>query len=408
MRVLVLDSHFPKPGNPVMGRWALDQVQAFRRAGMELEVLAPTSWVPRALAGSERAGGARAWAACPPRHDWDGLEVRYPRWPLYHRGPHHRVDFAAPQPQLALAAPFLGRTLDRAVESFGPDVVYAQASAVNGHLAARLRRRHGLPYVLTEHDFDEIRACRRHRLRRRHYRRVMSGAAKVVAVATRMEREIAALFPGVDVVTVHNGADPPPAAPPRPPELEGRDVVLAVGGFFERKAIPSLVEVFARAAPSRPAAVLRIAGDGRERPAVERAVRESGVADRITLLGNLPHARVLHEMAWADAFALIGWDEPFATVYLEAMAAGAPVVCCSDGGITDVVRDGVHGRVVPPRDVPAAAAALADLLTDPERRRAMGREAARLVRERLTWDRHARRMAEILESAAPIGSTPRS
>jgi glycosyltransferase involved in cell wall biosynthesis len=411
VRVLVLASHFPKPGNPAMGRWALDQAQALRRAGLELHVVAPTSWVPRALAGVERLGGARAWASAPAVHEWDGLEVRYPRWPLYHRGPHHRLDVAAPQAQLALAAPFLRRRLDAAVRAFRPEVVYAQASAVNGHLAAGLRERHGLPYVVTEHDFDEIRAAARHRLRRAHYRRAMGGATTVIAVATRMEREIAELFPGVPVRTVHNGADLPVATPTDratadPAGASATDpsgapaTILSVAGFFERKALPLLVEAFSRVVPSHPGAVLRIAGDGRERPAIERAIAVHGAADRITLLGSIPHDEVLREMRAADLFALVGWDEPFATVYLEAMAAGTPVVCCSDGGITDVVRDGVHGRVVAPRDVEAAAAALDDLLADPDGRRRMGEAGRRLIAENLTWDRHAAEMAEVLRRAA--------
>jgi glycosyltransferase involved in cell wall biosynthesis len=400
VRVLVLASHVPKPGNPAMGRWALDQAQALRRRGLELRVIAPTSWVPRALGRARWAGGARAWASAPERHDWDGVTIEYARWPLYHRGPHHALDVRVPQLQLAPAERLLRRRLDAAVRDFAPDVVYAQASAVNGHLAVGLHARHGIPYVLTEHDFDEIRQCARRPMRRRHYARVMSGASCVIAVATQMEREIAALFPGVRVRTVHNGADPPTAAAPgRPEDLRGRTVVLSVGGFFERKAMPSLVEAFGTVAARHPDAVLRIAGDGRERPAVEAAVARSGAAERVALLGVRPHEEVLREMAWADVFALVGWDEPFATVYLEAMAAGTPVVCCSDGGIVDVVRDGVHGRVVPPRDVAAAARALGDLLGDHAARRAMGERARALALE-LTWDRHAAEMEEIFRAAA--------
>lgn len=392
MRVLVLASHFPLPGNPVMGRWALSQAHALVRHGLELRVVSLTSWLPRALA--RRGGRLAAWAAVPPEHRWDGVDVVYPRWPLYHRGPHHSLDVAVPQLQLALVAPWAGRAVGRELRAFAPDVVYAQGVAVNGHLA----RRTGLPYVLTEHDLGELRACARHPARRRHYARILGDAQLAVAVSHAMEAELVALFPHARTRTVHNGADPP-AVPAATERADGRRIVLAVGALVERKAFPLLVDAFGRIARRHPDALLRVAGDGPQRPQVERAIAAHRLEGRVELVGELPHDDVLREMARADVFALVGWDEPFATVYLEAMAAGTPVVCCSDGGIVDVVEDGVHGRVVPPRDAAAAAAALDELLGDESRRRAMGAAARRLVVDRLTWDRHAAEMADILRAA---------
>ena len=57
---------------------------------------------------------------------------------------------------------------------------------------------------------------------------------------------------------------------------------------------------------------------------------------------------------------------------MEAMAAARPVVASDVGGIPELVDHGVHGLLVPPRDPPALAAAIAELLRDPARARAMG------------------------------------
>ena len=100
--------------------------------------------------------------------------------------------------------------------------------------------------------------------------------------------------------------------------------------------------------------------------------------------------------AWADCFALFGWDEPFATVYLEAMAAKTPILCCSDGGICDVVKHGIHGLIVPPRDMPAAAAALDQALNAPADLRLMGENGHALVSQSLTWDIHTDRLVGML------------
>ena len=107
----------------------------------------------------------------------------------------------------------------------------------------------------------------------------------------------------------------------------------------------------------------------------------------------------MQEMVWCDAFALIGWDEPFATVFIEAMSAGKPIVCANDGGITDAVRDGVHGRTVPPHDLPAATAALDALLLDETQRIRMGAAAQSLAVEHLSWDANAQDDAQLFQAA---------
>jgi glycosyltransferase involved in cell wall biosynthesis len=228
----------------------------------------------------------------------------------------------------------------------------------------------------------------------------MRGASMMTPVANAMERDIHRLFPGVPTQTVHNGADPIPASivqNPRPPELAGKKVVFSAGGFFKRKGIPQLVGAFGKVAPRHPEALLRIAGDGGDRPEIEAAIARSGVAGRITLLGAQPHERVLQEMVWSDLFALIGWSEPFATVYLEALAAGRPIVCCNDGGINDVIQNEVHALTVPPKDIDAAAAALDRLLTDENVRLRMGSAARELFDTRMSWDARARAMIDVFE-----------
>ncbi|MEI8332011.1 MAG: glycosyltransferase, partial [Methanomicrobiales archaeon] len=115
-----------------------------------------------------------------------------------------------------------------------------------------------------------------------------------------------------------------------------------------------MVDAFAPFAARHPEALLRIAGDGDLRPDVEARIQAHQLHGRVQLLGLVDHSTVLQEMAWSDAFILIGYDEPFATVFSEAMAAGRPIITASDGGINDVLINHVHGIAVPPRDTYAA------------------------------------------------------
>jgi glycosyltransferase involved in cell wall biosynthesis len=93
------------------------------------------------------------------------------------------------------------------------------------------------------------------------------------------------------------------------------------------------------------------------------------------------------------------------TVVLEGMASGRPVVATANPALSEFVKDGVTGILVPPGDVDAMADAIAGLLADPDRAAEMGKAAAMDVRQRFTTDIMARGLAELALSVVP-GRTP--
>jgi glycosyltransferase involved in cell wall biosynthesis len=225
----------------------------------------------------------------------------------------------------------------------------------------------------------------------------------MIDVSNRMRDIRRSVFPDVQSVVVHNGADPVPGelrARPRPPELRGKLVVSCVSAWYGRKGIPKLVEAFDLVAGQFPDAVLRLVGDGPDRPAVEAAIAAATHREQIQVVGRVPHEQALQEMCWADIYALIGKDEPFATTYTEAMMAGLPLIWPSDCGHNDVLQDRVHGIRVPPWDVGGAAAALGQLLGDGGLRRRMGDLNREFALGSLTWDANARKLIEIFRGAA--------
>jgi glycosyltransferase involved in cell wall biosynthesis len=401
LRILMLAHYFPKPGNRVMGTWALAQAQALRRAGAEVRVVSFTSWLPR-FAG--RLGIKPAWSLCPPGMDWEGLPVTYPRWPLYWSGPVGKFTYRRPAAQARLCGLSARRRLDRVFSEFKPDAVLTHHSLFNGGLARRIKQRHGIPYSVTEHDLDEVRACHKFPARRAVMDRALRSADAVICFSERMKSELEALFPGIATRLIRNGSDPLPRelfSNPRPEAIQGKAVVMSAGIFYERKGFPLLVRAFAKVAARYPNAVLRIAGDGSEKPKVLAAMQETGLGpDRVQLLGSLPNAQVKQEMVWADIFASIGWDEPFATVCIEAASAGKPIIWARDGGINDVLRDGIDGLSVTPRDIESAAAALDRLLGDAELRARMGRSSRETFDRELTWDNHAEQMIRLFRDAS--------
>lgn len=125
-----------------------------------------------------------------------------------------------------------------------------------------------------------------------------------------------------------------------------------------------------RAVAELPCAHLVVLGDGELRAALEAAVREIGIAGRVSFTGWW--ADTAAAISDLDVIALSSRNEGTPTALIEALAAGRPVVATDVGGVRSVVVDGKSGFVVPPADPVALGSALARLLADPELRRRMG------------------------------------
>ena len=89
-----------------------------------------------------------------------------------------------------------------------------------------------------------------------------------------------------------------------------------------------------------------------------------------------------------DVALLPSWEEPFGRVVVEAMAMAVPVVATSVGGPAEIIRDGIDGLLVAPRQPEALAGAITWLLADESRCRAMGAAARTAAVERFGQERH--------------------
>lgn len=400
LRILFFASFFPKPGNPWMGTWALTQAQALARQEVDLLVVSGTAWLPSFLATTP---GAKAYANCPTEYTWTGnVQVRYPRWLYYPIPPIRQWAYRNPEPYLQLAWWSARQALCRLVDQFQPDVLFCHHSLPNGWIVAHLPSHLQRPIITLDHDFDEIEDSNAFSQRKAAMQFVADHAWAMLTVSKRMETSLRNLCPNTRILTQHNGIDPLPETlfhQHRPVDLNGKTVILTCALFAERKGIPLLIEAFSRIANHYPDTLLRIIGSGPDETKIQQTVVRLNLHDRVQLIGKKSHADVLQEMVWADCFALVGWNEPFATVYLEAMAAGKPIICCQDGGINDVIQDGVEGYTVPPKDIAAAATALDRMLGNAAQRQIMGRNAQRLILEKLTWNAKTTELIKLFEQA---------
>jgi glycosyltransferase involved in cell wall biosynthesis len=172
----------------------------------------------------------------------------------------------------------------------------------------------------------------------------------------------------------------PPAAPAIVPELidvEGwralfarnaarpdpsRFTILTVCRFYPRKRLNLLLRAASvlrsRGLPVR----CRVVGDGPERERLLALWRELRLEGVVEWLGNLPQAALARQYNACDAFCLPSVQEGFGIVFLEAMAAGKPIVAARAAAVPEVVEQGL---LVEPENSEALADAIARLEADP-------------------------------------------
>jgi glycosyltransferase involved in cell wall biosynthesis len=213
--------------------------------------------------------------------------------------------------------------------------------------------------------------------RRVLFRRWALARSVLVVVPSRLLEDLARRvwrLPGDRVLYVPNGVDvarfsssardPTPWFARRPDEL----VIGTVAPLRPEKNVGRLLRVFAtfdRSITLR----LVIAGDGTERPGLERLARELGIADRVVFTGTVAPEAVLGAF---DIFALSSDTEQMPNALLEAMAASRAVAAVNVGDVKNIVSEENRDFIVARDDGPAFAAAIMHLLQNPEKRRVLG------------------------------------
>jgi alpha-maltose-1-phosphate synthase len=333
------------------------------------------------------------------------------------RGIAAPAHLTAQDPRHARLLDALVRDLAMAGAVEAPDIVHCHTwySHLAGCLARPLT---GARLVLTTHSLEPHRPWKVEQLGSAYHatswieKTAYQNADGVIAVSEAMKDDVQELY-GVDperVRVIHNGIDPEEYRP-RPsddvlrrlgvdPELP---IVLFVGRITRQKGILHLVRsipalqggvqvVLCAGAPDTP----EIAQEMR---ALVDEARRASAAPIVWLPEMLPKEDVITLYTHAAVFVCPSVYEPFGIINLEAMACETPVVASAVGGIPEIVVDGETGLLVPlepddsgtfePRDPEAFSAALAaavnDLMADPQRRAAMGAAARKRVLERFSW-----------------------
>jgi glycosyltransferase involved in cell wall biosynthesis len=173
---------------------------------------------------------------------------------------------------------------------------------------------------------------------------------------------------------------------------------LCVANWLPRKGILELLEAVAGLPDD--IVTLHLVGDtatpGRYARRVRNRIAKGDLRARVVVHGLIPAVAVRQMYRRADAFVLPSFEEPYGTVWGEAMAAGLPVIGWRAGNLPFLADHGTDGWLVPVGDVPALSAAVGQMARDDLLRTRIGAAAARRAETRPTWDETAERFFAVI------------
>ena len=239
-----------------------------------------------------------------------------------------------------------------------------------------------------------------------HYRRAYE-CATIISVSSYTERQVRAALPTLHPIVIPNGVDAARYQQPVPHPVKQGPTILYVGALKARKGVHILAQAMKAIRQDVPDARAVLIGDDSDtayRQQIVDILERDHVADAVTITGRVTDEVLLGWYQTADVFALPALNvadkfEGFGLVYLEASAAGLPVIGTLDCGAEDAIRDGETGYLIPQNDPAMLAESAIRLLHDASLRQQMG-EAGRAFAAAHTWDHIASQVIDIYTSAS--------
>lgn len=228
-------------------------------------------------------------------------------------------------------------------------------------------------------------------------------ASKIIVISKAVSRRFNWLKNKEDkIVLVYNGIDLERFKPNvgirkvRGESLSSKTpMVVTVGRLDWYKGHKYLLEAAEKIVQTLPDARFLIVGDGGYRKRLENQVKQLNLDENVIFTGN--RKDIPEILAGIDLFVLSSVSEGFGRAVAEAMACAKTVVATKAGGLSEVVEDGITGRLVSPKNSTALAEAIIELLKDKKKAENMGIAGRKRVEKLFSIERNVKSIEELYE-----------
>ncbi|MEJ2706904.1 MAG: glycosyltransferase [Anaerolineales bacterium] len=347
LHILILSSWYPNRDHPLGGVFVRQQAQALRKAGHQVGVISEPKLKSKVGLLHIRK---------PSQFSTQVTKVVEQGIPVYHSQTWGWFPGFLHDANVKLLQGAVERIYRRYVQEHGkPDLIHGHSILYGGFLATWLGERENLPSMVTEHATTVLRGAVPAR-KVKYLGRTLKQAGRTLAVSPALAAKLCKIGPQAEVEVLGNMVDvdffqPAAKALPASPfhfssiaylrPQKGMDVLLQA---FRNAFVGSQVQ-------------LSIAGDGPERPHLERQAIALGLEDQVNFLGALDRLEVRDLIRRSHVVVSASRVETFGITMIEAMACGKPVIATASGGPESFLTE-QDGIVIPIENAPALASAM--------------------------------------------------
>lgn len=332
MKVAIISRGKPTPDHPMYGIFEFDQAKALAKKGVEVAFIAIDfrSWTEKRKYGLFQ-------------YECEGVHVFELSLPI------NRYRKTIPILQQLLLIPYRAM-----LKSFGkPEIIHAHFYKI-GAIAAILKKKYGIPFIITEHCSEFNKPAEQiNYWDKRSANKAYPYCDLLVTVSEALRNNILTNF-GHDSIVIPNMVDSHSFNYNGQPKNTSPFVFVSVGNLIPRKGFDKLIDAFALVKDD---ALLYIIGEGPEREKLETQIKQLDIQQQVKLFGRLERPEINKIFQKCNAFVLATSMETFGVCYIEAMYAGLPVIATRCGGPEFFIgeRDGI---IVPVNDTPSLVEAM--------------------------------------------------
>jgi glycosyltransferase involved in cell wall biosynthesis len=264
------------------------------------------------------------------------------------------------------------------------------------------------PYICSMHGIDAPgfileEAAMQQRLLAPLNRRILRDAQFLIVPGKTLQQAVHAAVPQANVEVIPHGVNVK-EFPERTiwPEVARRFITVA--RLTRLKRVHHVVEAVVRLHQKHDDVSLDIFGDGDQRAELEELIRSKSASSYIRLHGYAKKEVLLESLGQFDAFVMTSVTEAFGLVYVEAMAAGLPVVAANNAGPKEIITQDANGLLIERDSVDALVAAMTRLANEPGLAARLGRAGREKVLSAFDWPKVAARYMQIYRAAVHRGN----
>ena len=175
-------------------------------------------------------------------------------------------------------------------------------------------------------------------------------------------------------------------------------IIITISRLVPKNGVTDLINAFYKLNPTDRNLKLLIVGSGYMKESLESEIKNLGIEKRVIMLGNIPHENIVTYLKISDLFVRPSLSEGLGSAFLEAMAAGLPIIGTKVGGIADFLIDGETGLFCETNNPDDLAEKINRILDDGELRKKLAENGLKLALEKYNWDKIADKFRELYKN----------